>query len=236
MKKTSNSKKGIMPAGAPKGINPLAYFNSLKRKTKDEPKQNLKKAKDGGTNKSTYSSKFQVGTDKDYAGNDQYSDSYSKAYKTTPKGKVISRSSAANKATTIGGSATTSYPQSTTVLDTTGYSKGKQSFPAKKSTYNAAEINYDTFGEPGARVGRSTYSEWDVPRSQVKKTIAEMKSNSGADKSKGTKVNYNSAGTKTVVHTGANGKKYVKVTDKEGKTYNKIITKKTGGSIKTKNK
>ncbi|MCX6195508.1 MAG: hypothetical protein NTY55_02495 [Flavobacteriia bacterium] len=57
-----------------------------------------------------------------------------------------------------------------------------------------------------------------------------MKSNSGANKSKGTKVNYNSAGTKTVVHTGANGKKYVKVTDKEGKTYNKIM--KMGGSLK----
>ena len=204
---------------------------------KREPGRN-KFAKGGVTKKlvkaqkgiSTYSSKFQVGTDKDYAGNDQYSDSYSKAYKTTPKGKVISRSMASKKATTVGGSATTSYPQSTTVMDTTGYSKGKQSFPAKKSTYNAAEINYDTFGEPGARVGRSTYSEWDVPRSRVKKTIAEMKSNSGADKSKGTKVNYNSAGTKTVVHTGANGKKYVKVTDKEGKTYNK--TMKMGGSLK----
>jgi hypothetical protein len=216
--------------------NPIKFFREQNENRAKVVKTSMKKMQDGGANKSTYSSKFQVGTDKDYAGNDQYSDSYSKAYKTTPKGKVISRSSASKKATTVGGSATTSYPESTTVLDTTGYSKGKQSFPAKKSTYNAGEINYDTFGEPGARVGRSTYSEWDVPRSQVKKTIAEMKSNSGANKSKGTKVNYNSAGTKTVVHTGANGKKYVKVTDKEGKTYNKTITKKTGGSIKTKNK
>ena len=46
MKKTSNSKKGTMPAGAPKGINPLAYFNSLKGK-KTEPKQTLRKAQDG---------------------------------------------------------------------------------------------------------------------------------------------------------------------------------------------
>ena len=38
MKKTSNSKKGTMPAGAPKGMNPLAYFNSLKGKPKTEPK------------------------------------------------------------------------------------------------------------------------------------------------------------------------------------------------------
>ena len=47
MKKTSNSKKGTMPAGAPKGMNPLAYFNSLKGKTKTEPKQTLRKAQDG---------------------------------------------------------------------------------------------------------------------------------------------------------------------------------------------
>jgi hypothetical protein len=47
MKKTSNNKKGTMPAGAPKGMNPLAYFNSLKGKTKTEPKQNLKKAQEG---------------------------------------------------------------------------------------------------------------------------------------------------------------------------------------------
>jgi len=48
MKKTSNSKKGTMPAGAPKGINPLAYFNSLKGKIKTEPKQTLRKAQNGG--------------------------------------------------------------------------------------------------------------------------------------------------------------------------------------------
>jgi hypothetical protein len=47
MKKTSNSKKGTMPGGAPKGINPLAYFNSLKGKPKTEPKQTLKKAQNG---------------------------------------------------------------------------------------------------------------------------------------------------------------------------------------------
>ena len=48
MKKTSNNKKGTMPAGAPKGMNPLAYFNSLKGKAKVEPKQTLKKAQNGG--------------------------------------------------------------------------------------------------------------------------------------------------------------------------------------------
>jgi hypothetical protein len=47
MKKTSNSKKGTMPGGAPKGMHPLTYFNSLKGKTKVEPKQNLKKAQEG---------------------------------------------------------------------------------------------------------------------------------------------------------------------------------------------
>jgi len=47
MKKTSNNKKGTMPAGAPKGMHPLTYFNSLKGKNKTEPKQNLKKAQEG---------------------------------------------------------------------------------------------------------------------------------------------------------------------------------------------
>jgi len=233
MKKTNKVK--MSPLGTPLG-NPLGYFNSLKGKTKVEPKQTLRKAQNGGTNKSTYSNKFQVGTDKDYSGNDQYSNSYSKAYKTTPKGKIISRSTASERAITVGGDNVTSYPEKTTILDTSGYSKGRQSFPAKKSTYNTAEINYDNMFEPGARPGRSTYSEWDVPRKDVKKTIAQMKSNSGANKSKGTNVNYNSAGTKTVVHTGANGKKYVKVTNKDGKTFNKTIAKKTVGTIKNKNK
>ena len=48
MKKISNNKKGTMPGGAPKGMNPLAYFNSLKGKTKTEPKQTLRKAQNGG--------------------------------------------------------------------------------------------------------------------------------------------------------------------------------------------
>ena len=55
MKKTSNSKKGTMPAGAPKGMHPLTYFNSLKGKPKTEPKQTLRKAQNGLSFKNTYS-------------------------------------------------------------------------------------------------------------------------------------------------------------------------------------
>jgi hypothetical protein len=50
------------------------------------------------------------------------------------------------------------------------------------------------------------------------------------------KVHYNSAGTKTYVHTGADNTKYVKVTTKDGKTFNKVIKQKTGGIVKTKKK
>lgn len=213
---------------------PLTAFRKANEARNAMVKKSLPKAKVGTTTgdvKPTYSRKFQVGTDKDYSGKDQYSNAYEKIYKTTSDGKIVSRSSASQRANTIGGDNVTSYPENTTVIDTTGYSKGKKSFPAKKSTYNNAEINYDNIGQPGARPGRSTYSEWDVPRKDVKKTIAQMKSNSGANKSKGTNVNYNSAGTKTVIHTGADGKKYVKVTDKDGKTFNKVINKKTGGMI-----
>ena len=197
-------------------------------------KKSLPKAQYGwatGNAKPTYSSKFQRGADKDYEGKDQLSNSYEKIYRTSQDGKVISRSNASQRANTIGGDKTTSYPQKTTVLDTSGYSQGRQSFPAKKASYNIADRNYDWDpNDPNSKPGRTEFSEWSVPRSQVKKTIAEMKSNSGANKSKGTNVNYNSAGTKTVVHTGANGKKYVKVTTTDGKTYNKVM--KTGGATK----
>jgi hypothetical protein len=45
MKKTSKVKMG--PLGTPLG-NPLGYFNSLKSKRTAEPKQTLKKAREGG--------------------------------------------------------------------------------------------------------------------------------------------------------------------------------------------
>jgi hypothetical protein len=47
VKKGSSIKRKTTPTGAPKGMNPLVYFNSLKGKTKAEPKQNLRKAQDG---------------------------------------------------------------------------------------------------------------------------------------------------------------------------------------------
>ena len=52
MKKTNKVKMG--PLGTPLG-NPLGYFNSLKGKTKAEPKQTLRKAQNGLSFKNTYS-------------------------------------------------------------------------------------------------------------------------------------------------------------------------------------
>jgi hypothetical protein len=71
MKKTSNSKKGTMPAGAPKGMNPLAYFNSLKAKAKAEPKQTLRKAQNGGTPFQSYM-KIQGATPSDTSATNMY--------------------------------------------------------------------------------------------------------------------------------------------------------------------
>lgn len=215
--------------------NPITFFRKANEARESVVKKSMPKAQNGwatGNAKPTYSRKFQTGSDKDYEGKDQLSNSYEKIYRTSQDGKVISRSSASERANTVGGDKVTSYPQKTTVLDTSGYSQGRQSFPAKKASYNIADRNYSWDpSDPNSKMGRSEFYEWEVPRSQVKKTIAEMKSNSGADKSKGTNVNYNSAGTKTVVHTGANGKKYIKVTTNDGKTYNKVM--KTGGATKT---
>jgi len=214
--------------------NPITFFRKANEARESVVKKSMPKAQTGwatGNARPTYSSKSQRGTDKDYEGKDQLSNSYQKIYRTSIDGKIISRSNASQRANTVGGDETTSYPQKTTVLDTSGYSQGRQSFPAKKASYNIADRNYDwDYNDPNSKPGRTEFSEWSVPRSQVKKTIAEMKSNSGADKSKGTNVNYNSAGTKTVVHTGADGKKYVKVRTNDGKTYNKIM--KTGGATK----
>ena len=177
-----------------------------------------------------YSQKISIGTEKDYAGRDQSANSMIKAYKTTPSGKVISTSKESKRANTVGGSATTSYPQSTTVLDTTGYSKGKQSFPAKKATYNVADFDYSTFD------GKRTYQKFDVARKDVKPAIERMKSNSGASKTPGTTKNTNSGGTTTTVVKSKDGNKYTKVTTKEGKTYNKVSKLKKGGSVKAKRK
>lgn len=212
MKKQNSAKKS--PTGAPLG-NPLKFFREGGEKRKamfkkggyNTPTQNLPKAQEGIT---TYSKNSFLAP----------SGVYNKEYKTTKDGKVISNKSGVYDASTVGGASITSVPTATTILDTTGYSKGKQNFTAKKASSNAADINYDN---PGTI--KINYTEWDVPRNQVKKTIDQMKSGSGANKKPGTNVNYNSAGTKTVVHTGKDGKKYVKVTTADGKTYNKVIKK-----------
>jgi len=177
-----------------------------------------------------YSQKISVGTDKDYAGKSQSANSMIKAYKTTPSGKVISTSKESKRASTVGGNKTTSYPQSTTVLDTTGYSKGKKSFPAKKATYNVADFDYNTLD------GKRTYEKFDVARKDVKPAIERMKSNSGASKTPGTTKNTNSGGTTTTVTKSKDGNKYTKVTTKEGKTYNSVKKMKDGGPTTTKSK
>jgi hypothetical protein len=94
-------------------------------------------------------------------------------------GKLVSRTQSFISTRNLGGNPVTSFPQKTTVLDTTGYSKGKQSFPAKQRTYNAANIDFRNFGEKGRRSGTGTYNTFDVDRKDVKKVISQMKSGTG---------------------------------------------------------
>jgi hypothetical protein len=100
-------------------------------------------------------------------GND---DIYNRTFVAKKDGKLVSRTTA------VVGS---SLPEKTTVLDTTGYSKGKKSFPAKQRTYDQSKINYQTINEPGKRGGTGTYNTFDVPRKDVKKVISQMKSGTG---------------------------------------------------------
>jgi hypothetical protein len=94
-----------------------------------------------------------------------------KAFKATKSGKLISERK--QEFPTLSGKAST-FEYATTALDTTGCSKGKKSFPAKKTTYNP----FDTDLLTGEQLGIKT-ERFDVPRNKVKKTIKEMKSNTG---------------------------------------------------------
>ena len=68
MKKTNKVKMG--PLGTPLG-NALGYFNSLKAKTKAEPKQTLRKAQNGGTPFQSYM-KIQGATPSDTSATNMY--------------------------------------------------------------------------------------------------------------------------------------------------------------------
>jgi len=95
----------------------------------------------------------------------------------------------------------------TTSIDTTGFSKGKQSFPAKQTKYNP----FNSEGVASDLYPANTKS-FDVPRNKVKKTIKEMKSNTGMlQKEKAAKLKQKPkapVSTKTTIDI--NGKKTTK--------------------------
>jgi hypothetical protein len=126
-----------------------------------------------------------------------------KGFKATKSGKLISETT--QDFPTRGGG--TLFDKTTTVMDTTGYSKGKKSFPAKRTNYNP----FDTDLLTGDQLGVKTQT-FDVPRNKVKKTIKEMKSNTGMlQKEKAAKLKQKPkapVSTKTTVDR--NGKKTTK--------------------------
>ena len=127
----------------------------------------------------------------------------SKAFRATKSGKLVSETT--QDFPTRGGGML--FDKTTTVMDTTGYSKGKKSFPAKRTNYNPFDTDLLT-GEQ-REVKTQTF---DVPRNKVKKTIKEMKSNTGMlQKEKAAKLKQKPkapVSTKTVIDR--NGKKTTK--------------------------
>ena len=155
----------------------------------------VKKSDNSGTKASSYKST------EEKLGNDTYR--MNKAFRATKSGKLISE--ATQDYPTRGGGML--FDKTTTVMDTTGYSKGKKSFPAKRTNYSPFDTDYLT-GEQ-REVKTQTF---DVPRNKVKKTIKEMKSNTGMlQKEKVAKLNQKPkapVSTKTVIDR--NGKKTTK--------------------------
>lgn len=150
-----------------------------------------------------------------------------KGFRATKSGKLISEST--RDYPTRGGGML--FDKTTTVMDTTGYSKGKKSFPAKRTNYSP----FDTDLLTGKQLGVKTET-FDVPRNKVKKTIKEMKSNTGMiQKEKDAKLKQKQkapVSTKTTVSRG--GKKTTKAF--KPVAVNKSEAFKKGGKITTKNK
>ena len=92
-------------------------------------------------------------------------DTTTKSYGATKKGVVRG---SYKKDMFIGDGYTWSAPETYKSMDTTGYSKGKPTYTVKTYYKNAAV--YRPFGQT-----YGSYSEKEIPRSQVKPTIAKMK-------------------------------------------------------------
>ena len=97
-----------------------------------------------------------------------------KSFKATKSGKLISYTKGETPYYVGSGKVASTKGYSKTIVDTTGYSKGKQSFPASQTKYNP--LNSD--GKANSFYSSDTKS-FDIPRNKVKKTIKEMKSNTG---------------------------------------------------------
>jgi len=125
--------------------------------------------KKGSLKKPTYSSN--TFTKKSYTQPTE-KDMYTNTYFATKKGIVKSTRLGLKHTTNLGGKKVISLPEKNTSIDTTGYSKGKSKYTIKQ------QKNNPTDGWQGTK----SYNEWDIPRSKVKKTIAQMKKGTGMNK------------------------------------------------------
>jgi hypothetical protein len=153
---------------------PITAFRKANEARQAVVKKSLPKAQDGKTTgKPTYSSNsFSKKSYVDPTSKDRYTNSYG----ADKKGIVRSKRLGLENATTIGGKSAVSLPEKNTSMDTTGYSKGKSTFTIKQSKNNSTDGGYNP--NTGG-FGSSSYNEWDIPRSKVKTTIAQMKKGTG---------------------------------------------------------
>ena len=141
-----------------------------------------------------------------------------KQFAADKKGNLTTTTNSMKRGQTIGGDIISYYPSRRTSLDTTGYAKGKKEFTVKTGV-NDGQM----------RIGNANpYSETKttISRSEVPKTIANMKKGTGSDLVKKSEANKRKVSANTA-KVQANRQKVAA---------NAAKYKKVGGSIKTKKK
>lgn len=207
-----SNKARIAAIGTPKKSGTKAAVVMKKGGTKKP----LKKAQDGGSNLKEFRKRSF-----DYEGYDpEFKDRTTKQFAADKKGKLSTTTTSYKSGVTVGGLEVPYFPSRRTTLDTTGYSSGRQEFPAKVGVNDGhMQIGY-----------ANPYSETTVyvPRKDVPKVIANMKKGTGPDL-----VKKNTANKAKVAANKAKVEANAKKVAANAAKYKKS---KVGGPVKSKKK